>query len=173
MSSKKKIIKVRPFEVVVPTADGTAVAERIPIKIPMEWDEELGEWLITPEAEQTLEETKARHMGLMLPVGLVALRQRLGLSQRQIGELLQIGAKSWTRWETGIQRPSKSMNLMLLLLDKGLVSPKQLIEISSGSTDWSRQFELLAMASARATTPLSLDLCRPTPPPAEPMRDSA
>jgi len=172
MSSKKKTIKLRRHEVVVPTPDGTAVAERIPIKVPMEWDAGLGEWLITPEAEQILETAKARHMGLMLPEELLALRQRLGLSQRQIGELLKIGAKSWTRWESGAQRPSQSINLLLRLLDRGMISPRQLVEVGTTRADWSRQFALLALAGARPAA-VSLDLCRENPPPREPLRTSA
>ncbi|MFZ5495524.1 MAG: type II toxin-antitoxin system MqsA family antitoxin [Verrucomicrobiota bacterium] len=173
MPSKKKIIKLRPYPVVVPTPDGKSVADHVTIKVPMEWDEELKEWLITAEAEELIETTKARHMGLMLPADLLAMRQRLNLSQRQIGELLKIGAKSWTRWESGAQRPSQSINLLLRLLDKGAVSPQQLVEIGSARADWSRQFDLLALASARAAPPVSLDLCRSTPPPSEPLRTSA
>ncbi len=79
----------------------------------MEWDPELKEWLITPEAEELLEDTKARHMGLALPEDLRALRVLLDLTQSGMGELLCIGEKTWTRWETGRQRPSQSLNLLL------------------------------------------------------------
>lgn len=172
-SPKKRLIKHRRHEVVIPAVDGKSVAEQIPIQVPMEWDQELGEWLLTPEAEQMIENAKARHMGLMLPQELLALRQRLSLSQRQIGELLKVGAKSWTRWESGTQRPSQSINLLLRLLDTGVVSPQQLVEVGTSRTDWSRQFDMLAIAGTRSATPLSLDLCRQTPPPEEPLRTSA
>ena len=40
----------------------------------MEWDVEIQEWLMTDEGLQKVEETKARHMGLMLPSEIHALR---------------------------------------------------------------------------------------------------
>jgi DNA-binding transcriptional regulator YiaG len=157
---KNHTIKHRAHEVTIPTPDGRSVAERIPIRVPMEWDAELGEWLLTPEAETMIEAAKARHMGLLLPQQLLELRQRLGLSQRAIGELLQIGAKSWTRWETGKQRPSRSLNLLLRALYSGLISPTQLSEMGTTHHDWSAQFCLLANQISQTTDPVSLDLCR-------------
>jgi DNA-binding transcriptional regulator YiaG len=158
--NKKEMIKHRQHEVVIPTSDGLAVAERIPLKVPMVWDAELGAWLLTAEAEAMVENAKARHMGLMLPHELLALRQRLGLSQQVLGELLQIGAKSWSRWETGRQRPSRSMNLLLRALNTGLLSPRQLLEVCSVRPDWSQHFRQLALAGSQTTEPVSLDVCR-------------
>lgn len=108
--------ELRPFEVSIPTADGKGIAELIKIEIPMEWDEEIAEWLMTDEGLKQVEETKARHMGLLLPSEMKALRDRLDLTQKAIGELLQIGEKTWTRWETGKTRPSRSVNLLLRAL---------------------------------------------------------
>jgi DNA-binding transcriptional regulator YiaG len=157
--SDKRRIEHRKHEVTIPTADGLAVAARIPIRVQMEWDPEIGEWLLTPEAEALIETTKARHMGLLLPHELLGLRLRLGLSQQAIGELLQIGAKSWTRWETGHQRPSRSINLLLRALHAGLISPMQLRELCGPQPDWSAQFRLNAM-SGPALKAVVIDLCR-------------
>jgi DNA-binding transcriptional regulator YiaG len=157
--SSKKRIQTRKHEVTIPTVNGSAVAERIKIMVPMEWDAELGVWLMTPEAEAMVENTKARHMGLLLPIELLELRQRLTLSQQMIGELLQIGAKTWTRWETGKQRPSRSMNLLLRALHSGLISAQQLLEIGGMRHDWSAQFRVLASGTL-AAEPIALDLCR-------------
>ena len=55
-------IENRTFSVSIPTLDGKEVADLIPIEIPMEWDEEVGEWLMTDEGLKQVEETKARHM---------------------------------------------------------------------------------------------------------------
>jgi DNA-binding transcriptional regulator YiaG len=158
--SNKRRIEHRKHEVTIPTADGSAVAERIPIRVPMEWDPEIGEWLLTPEAEALIETTKARHMGLLLPHDLLGLRLRLGLSQQAIGELLQIGAKSWTRWETGHQRPSRSINLLLRALHSGFISPMQLREMGMTRHDWSAQFRVLASSGNQVAEPFSLDVCR-------------
>lgn len=51
---------MRPFEVLIPTTDGGGIAERITIDVPMEWDEALGEFLLTAEADQRIDATKAR-----------------------------------------------------------------------------------------------------------------
>lgn len=109
-------IETRSFDVSIPTLDGKEVSELVTIQIPMEWDEEIGEWLMTDEGLQQVEETKARHMGLLIPSEMRALRNRLELTQKQIGELLQIGEKTWTRWENGRGRPSRSVNLLLRAL---------------------------------------------------------
>ena len=51
-------IENRTFDITIPTTDGERLAERISIVIPMEWDEEIKEWLMTDEALQKIEETK-------------------------------------------------------------------------------------------------------------------
>lgn len=129
--------EMRDFEVVIPTADGLKVAERIPLQVPMEWDPELKEWLLTPAAEELLESTKARHMGLVLPGDLLALRNRLNLTQSEMGELLCIGEKTWTRWETGRQRPSQSLNLLLRAVQTNLLSVYDLRWLREPRIDWS------------------------------------
>ncbi len=108
--------RTEPFEVLIPTPDGQDVAERVSIDVVHEWDDEIGEWLLTPESLKLIDDTKARHMGLLLPEELKALRERLGMTQHEIAELLEIGEKSWSRWESGRHRPSRSMNLLLRAL---------------------------------------------------------
>lgn len=139
-TTNRERIEIRPAIVAIPTADGRRVAERITIDVPMRWDPGLSEWLLDSEAIETLEAAKARHMGLLLPEELRALRERLAMTQREIGDLLRIGAKSWTRWETGLQRPSQVINLLLKLLASGIVTPGQLQQIGAEPADWSRQF---------------------------------
>ena len=128
---------MRDYEVLIPTADGASVAERISVSVPMEWDPELNEWLITAEAEALIEGTKARHMGLVLPEELHSLRKRLDFSQSDIGELLCIGEKTWTRWETGRQRPSQSLNLLLRAVQTNLLSVYDLRWLHEPRIDWS------------------------------------
>jgi hypothetical protein len=57
------IDQLRPFTVTIPTTDGKTVARTVEIKIPMEWDIEIGEWLLAPEATEQIERTKAREAG--------------------------------------------------------------------------------------------------------------
>ncbi|ACB73820.1 helix-turn-helix domain-containing protein [Opitutus terrae] len=158
-TSSRKGLKHRPFEVTIPTADGSGVAERIPIDVPMEWDEDIGVWTLTAEAEELIEATKARHMGLLLPDQLRTLRERLGLTQKAIGDLLQIGAKSWTRWETGTQRPSRSLNLLLRAVYNGWITPQQLGLLCAPQPDWSEQFRRNA-AAGQAAEPVVIDYYR-------------
>ena len=153
--------EVRPVTVAIPARDGRRVAERITVGVPMRWDSDLEKWLLDGNAMEMIEDAKARHMGLMLPAEMLALRKRLGLSQRDIGELLRIGAKSWTRWESGLQRPSQSINLLLRLLDSGIISPRQLLDVGCDTADWTPQFLLLAKSN-QATAPVSLDQWRAT-----------
>jgi transcriptional regulator with XRE-family HTH domain len=120
--------KNQEFEVLVPAIDGNAVAEKVKVMIPLKWDDEVKEWLLTPEAHQIIEDTKARHLGLLLPAQFKELRERYGFSQKEMGELFQVGEKSWTRWETGKHRPSRSSNLPIRALYDGEISINYLLK---------------------------------------------
>jgi DNA-binding XRE family transcriptional regulator len=108
--------KIEEFEVLVPNIEGTGIVERVKVQIPLRWDEEVREWILTPEAHEIFETTQARHMGLLRPDQFMELRARCGYSQRQMGELFQVGEKSWTRWESGKHRPSRSISLLIRAL---------------------------------------------------------
>jgi DNA-binding transcriptional regulator YiaG len=126
--------KLEEFEVPVPAIDGS-VAETVKVEVPLCWDEELGEWLLTPEAHEKIENTKARHMGLLSPAQLKELRKRFKFSQREMGELFQVGEKSWTRWESGKQRPSRAMNLLIRALYDGEISINYLLKKAGKKPD--------------------------------------
>jgi hypothetical protein len=68
--------ETQPFQVTIPDLSGEAVAEVITIPVKVEWDDEIKEWLLTPEAIRQIEDTKARHMGLLLPAQFKELRER-------------------------------------------------------------------------------------------------
>ncbi len=105
----------------IPTRDGSAVAEVVTVKVPALRDPVDGEIYLTDEALQILDDTKARYMGLLLPAKIAELRASLKLTQREISELLQIGDKTWTRWESGRERPTRSMNVLLHALYDGRI----------------------------------------------------
>jgi len=119
--------KTETFEVLVPSLDGTSIAERVPIQVTLEWDEEVKEWLLTPEAHEAIENTQARHMGLLLPAQFRELRDRYGCSQQEMGALFQVGEKSWTRWESGKHRPTRSISLLVRALYDGEISLEYLL----------------------------------------------
>ena len=105
--------KYQDFEVLVPNIEGTAIAERVKVKIPIRWDDDLESWVLTPESHEIIDNTKARHMGLLLPDEFKALRKRFNLTQKEMGVIFQAGEKSWTRWESGQHRPSRSISLLI------------------------------------------------------------
>lgn len=124
------------FEVLIPTMDGTEIAERVTIQIPITRDPETGEELLTPEAHEKIEQTQARHMGLLSPGELRGLRDRLGLTQGELGDLLQVGEKSYSRWETGRARPSRSINVLLRALRDGKLTIPYLQSLQKPMVDW-------------------------------------
>lgn len=65
------------FEVAIPNLDHTAIAERVTVSVPVCFDESIKEWVLTEEAHQIIDDTKARHMGLILPSQMKELRERL------------------------------------------------------------------------------------------------
>ena len=113
--------KTTHFTLQIPDAEGRIV-RRVKIKVPVEWDEAIGEWMMTPEALRMVEDAKAREMGLITPEEMKALRKSLGLTQAQMGALFQVGGKSWTRWESGKYRPNRVISLLIRAVADGHLS---------------------------------------------------
>jgi putative zinc finger/helix-turn-helix YgiT family protein len=128
-------LKNSTFEVHIPNLDGDGIAEIVPIEVQSYIDPECGEEVLTPESLAKIEEVKARRLGLMLPNEMFDLRKRLDLTQDEICTLLQIGAKTFTRWETGRARPSRSMNVLLCALRDGAITVDYLRALREGR-DW-------------------------------------
>ncbi len=124
------------FPVQIPAVDGNGVVETVTIKVPVERDTATGELLLTPEALELIEATQARYMGLLTPEEIKSLREQLGLTQREIAELLQAGEKSYTRWESGRARPSRIVNVLLSALRDGLITLPYLRELKEQDVDW-------------------------------------
>lgn len=59
------ITKEELFEVSIPTPDGKGIAEKGWVKITVEWDDEIGEWLVTPESLKKIDRVKAEMMGIV------------------------------------------------------------------------------------------------------------
>lgn len=129
-------IELVDFEVLIPSVDGSKIVDRVPIKIPVTRDPETGELLLTPEAHEKIEQTQGRHMGLISPAELRAIRRRLGLTQRELGNLIQVGEKSYTRWETGRARPSRSLNVLLCALRDGRLTIPYLRGLQRPFVEW-------------------------------------
>ncbi|HVU34300.1 MAG TPA: helix-turn-helix domain-containing protein, partial [Opitutaceae bacterium] len=99
------------------------IVETIQVKVPAWRDPKDGEIYLDADAIAILDKAKARRLGVLSPQELATLRRRLGLKQKEIGELLQIGEKTWSRWETGRERPSRLLNMLLLALNDGKIDP--------------------------------------------------
>lgn len=96
------------------------------------WCQECGEGLLTGkallESERAFMELKAEVDGVLGPTEVARIRTRLGLSQRQAGELLGGGPRAFQKYESGKQAPSVPMSHLLRLLEN---SPSRLEEIRS------------------------------------------
>jgi DNA-binding transcriptional regulator YiaG len=84
-------------------------------------------------AHEILDKTKARYMGLLSPDRIRQLRERHRLTQAKIAQLFQLGEKTWTRWESGGERPSRSMNILLRAFEDGKIDENYLNSIQKSS----------------------------------------
>lgn len=100
-------------KVFIPNLDGSGVAFMVEVEVSAWQDPATGELFLDGDALEELDRIKARHLGILAPPDIKRLRLKLGLTQARISQLVQIGEKSWTRWETGKERPSRSINLLL------------------------------------------------------------
>lgn len=105
----------------IPDATGAAVSETIWVDVLAWQDPATGEVFLDGDARKKLETVKARYLGVLCPHHLKDLREAVGVTQKEMAELLQLGEKSWTRWESGAERPSRSSNVMLCALYDGRI----------------------------------------------------
>jgi DNA-binding transcriptional regulator YiaG len=148
---KNATLKTQQFNVHIPNLEGDGIAEIVPVDVQTYFDPDLGEDVLTPESLELIDRVKARRMGLMLPNEIKELREKLELTQAEMSGLLQIGAKSYTRWETGRARPSRSINLLLCALRDGQIDVHYLRALrhpASRAADWApRQWHEFPIAT--------------------------
>ena len=139
LANWRKILTTVP--VYVPTLDGASIAETIQVEVEAYQNPADGEIYIPGESLEKIDEVKSRHMGLLLPEEIKELRNQLGVTQKRMGDLLQIGEKSYCRWETAKERPSRSLNLLLAALSDGRIDVAYLESRLKPSFDWRKQIE--------------------------------
>jgi len=88
-----------------------------------------GEVYLSGNTTAFLDQIKAHEMGLLAPEDFKLIRERLQLTQEEISSLLQIGQRSWTRWETGRERPTRSINVLVRSLYDGIITVPYLEEL--------------------------------------------
>jgi DNA-binding transcriptional regulator YiaG len=120
----KQHSRKKSFDIYLPaTAEKEAeLVETIEVEV----YEKFGEEFLTPESNELIERTRARHLGLMHGADIKALRKRLNLTQDQLSDRLGCGKKSLSRWESGRAYPSQLVNKLLRLLDEGFLAPASL-----------------------------------------------
>ena len=119
-------------DVTIPSPDGKTIAKTIQVKVPAWRDPDDGEIFLDGDSIRIIDDARARAMGLLTTEDLKALRMTLGLTQRRLSQLLKIGEKTWTRWESGRDRPSKSLNVMICALRDGKIDVPYLERLASG-----------------------------------------
>jgi DNA-binding transcriptional regulator YiaG len=150
---RRKMIQV---PVPIPAEDGRSVAETVMVPVSAVYDPASGEYLLDGEALDAIDRVKARHMGLLQPEQIRELRVQLGMTQQQMAVLLQIGQKTCTRWETGRERPSRSMNLLLKALQRGRLDAAFLESFSMPHFSWTDAITCVQPAKRQAAKPLSV-----------------
>lgn len=125
----------------IPDAQGKAVAHTEWVDVPAWRDPKTGEIFLDGHAREKLEAAKARYLGILTPHQLFTMREDLEYTQSKMANLLQLGEKTWTRWETGNARPSRSMNILLSALYDGKLPVNYLQALSdpkqrSGISRW-------------------------------------
>ncbi len=149
----KKLIEV---DVQIPSIDGKSVERVEKAQVWAEFNEDYQDYILDGEALAEIERVKARHMGLLSPEQIGALRDRLGVTQKQIADLLQIGAKSWTRWETGRARPSRSMNILLRAVNDGKMDLNYLRSLHTGLRNESKILYFMKVGREGANQPITV-----------------
>lgn len=132
--NKEKIQWIK-FDVSIPAIDGSSTQSVVTTSIPVIQDDD-GDQILTQEARDIIEDIKLRHMGLLSPEEILFLRKGLNLSQASISNLLQIGEKTWTRWENGRERPTRSMNVLLSALRDGKITVAYLASLRNPGPHW-------------------------------------
>ncbi len=123
----------------IPTLDGKGIQETVEVEVHAYQNPTDGEIYLDGDALQMLDGVKARHMGLMLPEDVAELREQLGVTQKRMAQLLQIGEKSYSRWETGRERPSRTTNLILAALSDGRIDVAYLESRLKPNFNWRQQ----------------------------------
>jgi DNA-binding transcriptional regulator YiaG len=111
------------MQVSIPAPEGAGRAPRVlEVEVNGWRDPADGEIYLNGNTTAFLDQIKAHKMGLLAPEDFKRIRESLRLTQEEISRLLQIGQRSWTRWETGRERPTRSINLLVRSLYDGIIT---------------------------------------------------
>lgn len=130
IETQEQIVQVKVFG-----PDGSPKGT-VPVKVPLEKDAVTGEWCYGPDAVKIIDETKRRYANLLSPSQIRSIRNRLGMTQEGMCKMLGLGARTWTRWETGAIIPNQAMNRMLLELMNGDYTISGMVSRQTAHMTW-------------------------------------
>ncbi|MGO9272773.1 MAG: type II TA system antitoxin MqsA family protein [Terriglobia bacterium] len=91
-------------------------ATEIPVELPVRTCGECGFQYTDEEAEDIRHDAVCRHLGLMTPAEIVALRKRYSMTRAEFANLTRFGEASLARWETGQLMQNAANDQLLYLL---------------------------------------------------------
>ncbi|KKL05358.1 hypothetical protein LCGC14_2606830 [marine sediment metagenome] len=77
-------------------------AVQLSAEVPIHRCAECGFEFLTHEAETAQHEAVCRHLGVMTPREIIAIRERYGMSRSEFARLTRLGESTLSRWERGI-----------------------------------------------------------------------
>ena len=79
------------------------------------WEEctNCSEQIISLDLEQQLENVRRERLGLLTPGQIRHIRESAGLTQIEMAQLLGLGDKTYTRWESGKSLQNKSSDNLI------------------------------------------------------------
>jgi putative zinc finger/helix-turn-helix YgiT family protein len=113
-------------------------AAEIPVELPVRACSECGFQYTDEEAEDIRHDAICRHLGLMTPGEIVALRKRYNMTRAEFANLTRLGEASLARWETSqlIQNAANDQLLYLLSFESNVerLQKRQVQRAQSGSS---------------------------------------
>jgi putative zinc finger/helix-turn-helix YgiT family protein len=91
-------------------------ATEIPVELPVRTCSECGFQYTDEEAEDVRHDAVCRHLGLMTPGEITALRKRYNMNRAEFADLTRFGEASLARWETGRLMQNAANDQLLYLL---------------------------------------------------------
>lgn len=138
MKTPPRTTFARPFDIYIPATENRPAQKATTIEVQV-WKDADGDEILTPESSELIDRTQARYMGLMLPEEIRAVRERYGLSQDDLSDLLGCGKKSLSRWENGRGYASRLVSTILRCLAEGAVTPATLRNFQLPRFDWAEK----------------------------------
>lgn len=89
--------------------------------------------LLDDAASRRITEETYRQLGLLTPAEIRENRERLGLTQQQLQELLGLGGNTLSRWETGRVYQSRALDRFLRVVFESPEARKLLAGVRSAS----------------------------------------